>query len=77
MLVETGVSGAELRTEASRIADQVEAVFSEYLESPGDGRDRLFEAMRHAGLGGGKPVGLAGPAGVGGDGRAPRARGGG
>lgn len=54
MLVETGVSGAELRTEASRIADQVEAVFSEYLESPGDGRDRLFEAMRHAGLGGGK-----------------------
>ncbi|HYC94574.1 MAG TPA: farnesyl diphosphate synthase [Sphingomicrobium sp.] len=54
MLLEGGVSDAELQTEANRIAGQVEAVFSRYLVCPGDGRDRLFEAMRHAGLGGGK-----------------------
>jgi farnesyl diphosphate synthase len=34
----------------------VEAVFARYLQSSGDGRDRLFEAMRHAGLGGGKRI---------------------
>ena len=56
MLAETGVSRAELRDEANRIAAKVEAVFSHYLNGPGDGRDRLFEAMRHAGLGGGKRI---------------------
>src|SRR5688572_5112031 len=56
MLLESGVSDAELQVEANRIAAQVEAVFSRYLTVPGDGRDRLFEAMRHAGLGGGKRV---------------------
>src|SRR5690349_18514395 len=54
MLIEAGVSAAELANEATRIAAKVEAVFSRYLQSSGDGRDRLFEAMRHAGLGGGK-----------------------
>ena len=53
MLLESGVTDAELQAEANRIAAQVEAIFSRYLASPGDGRDRLFEAMRHAGLGGG------------------------
>lgn len=52
MLVE--VSGSDLRLEAARIAAKVDAVFAHYLASPGDGRDRLFEAMRHAGIGGGK-----------------------
>ena len=56
MLLESGVSDAELQAEANRIAAQVEAVFSRYLVGPGDGRDRLFESMRHAGLGGGKRI---------------------
>ena len=56
MLLEAGVSGAALAIEANRIAAKVEAVFSRYLQSSGDGRDRLFEAMRHAGLGGGKRI---------------------
>ena len=56
MLLEAGVSGAALATEANRIGAQVEAVFSRYLQKSGDGRDRLYEAMRHAGLGGGKRI---------------------
>jgi hypothetical protein len=56
MLLEAGVSGAALAIEANRIAAKVEAVFSRYLQSSGDGRDRLFEAMRNAGLGGGKRI---------------------
>jgi farnesyl diphosphate synthase len=56
MLLESGVSDAELQAEANRIAGRVEAVFSRYLTGLGDGRDRLFEAMRHAGLGGGKRI---------------------
>ena len=56
MLLEVGVSDAELQAEAGRIAARVEAVFSRYLAGPGDGRDRLFQAMRHAGLGGGKRI---------------------
>ena len=42
MLLEEGVSSAELQLEAGRIAAKVEAVFSRYLVGPGDGRDRLF-----------------------------------
>ena len=56
MLLEIGVSPAELQVEAARIADKVESVFAGYLLSADDGRDRLFEAMRHAGLGGGKRI---------------------
>jgi farnesyl diphosphate synthase len=56
MLLEAGVSAAELANEANRIGARVEAVFSRYLARSGDGRDRLFEAMRHAGLGGGKRI---------------------
>jgi farnesyl diphosphate synthase len=56
MLLEAGVSGAALAIEANRIGAKVEAVFSRYLQSSGDGRDQLFEAMRHAGLGGGKRI---------------------
>ena len=56
MLLEAGVSEVELATEAHRIGAKVEAVFSRYLASSGDGRDRLFDAMRHAGLGGGKRI---------------------
>jgi farnesyl diphosphate synthase len=56
MLLEAGVSEAKLAIEANRIGAKVEAVFSRYLQSSGDGRDRLFEAMHHAGLGGGKRI---------------------
>jgi len=56
MLLEGGVSDAELQAEANRIAAKVEAVFSRYLIVPEDGRHRLFEAMHHAGLGGGKRI---------------------
>jgi farnesyl diphosphate synthase len=56
MLAETGVSPDELSVEAGRIGAQVEAVFARYLTGPGDGRDELFEAMRYAGLGGGKRI---------------------
>jgi farnesyl diphosphate synthase len=56
MLLEAGVSDEALAIEAIRIASKVEAVFSRYLQPSGDGRDRLFDAMRHAGLGGGKRI---------------------
>ncbi len=49
MLLECGVTDAELQAEANRIAAKVETIFSSYLAGSGDGRDRLFEAMRHAG----------------------------
>ncbi len=44
----------DLASEAERISGQVDALFAHYLGDPGDGRDRLFAAMRHAGIGGGK-----------------------
>ncbi len=40
--------------ESRRIANAVDDLFSHYLTVPEDGRARLFEAMRHAALGGGK-----------------------
>ncbi|HET9337023.1 MAG TPA: farnesyl diphosphate synthase [Sphingomicrobium sp.] len=50
------MTDAELQSEANRIAAKVESVFSACLASPSDGRKLLFEAMRHAGLGGGKRI---------------------
>ena len=43
-----------LGDEAARVAADVDALFNRLLADPGDGRDRLFAAMRHAGIGGGK-----------------------
>ncbi|MEO8618179.1 MAG: polyprenyl synthetase family protein [Sphingomicrobium sp.] len=40
--------------ESRRIARAVDDLFSHYLTVPADGRARLFDAMRHAALGGGK-----------------------
>ncbi len=40
--------------ESRRISRSVDAIFAHLLRSPGDSRDRLFEAMRHAAIGGGK-----------------------
>ncbi len=44
----------DLQGESARISAAVDALFGSYLAYPGDGRDRLFAAMRHAGIGGGK-----------------------
>ena len=43
-----------LSTEAQRVSSAVDDVFLFHLPDPGDGRDRLFAAMRHAAIGGGK-----------------------
>jgi farnesyl diphosphate synthase len=44
----------ELDAEARRVSADVDAFFAEVLPPVGDDRDRLFEAMRHAAIGGGK-----------------------
>ncbi len=43
-----------LDLESRRVSRAVDAIFTHLLRSPGDSRDRLFEAMRHAAIGGGK-----------------------
>jgi farnesyl diphosphate synthase len=45
---------AQLEAEAARVSAEVDGFFGELLASPGDSRDRLYEAMRHAAIGGGK-----------------------
>src|SRR5881392_717747 len=45
---------AELEAEAARVSADVDSFFAQLLASPGDSRDRLYEAMRHAAIGGGK-----------------------
>ncbi|HET9355371.1 MAG TPA: farnesyl diphosphate synthase [Sphingomicrobium sp.] len=42
--------------EARRIGHGVDDLFAFHLRDPGDGRARLFEAMRYAALGGGKRI---------------------
>ncbi|MCY7280957.1 MAG: polyprenyl synthetase family protein [Sphingomonas bacterium] len=46
----------DLDQEARRIAGAVDSIFVQLLEPPGDPRDRLFAAMRHAAIGGGKKI---------------------
>ena len=50
------VDGArlDLESEADRVSAWVDDFFSRLLDSPGDSRERLFAAMRHAAIGGGK-----------------------
>jgi farnesyl diphosphate synthase len=48
------LASVDFAEETRRVAAGVDAIFLSYLRLPGDGRDRLFEAMRHAALGGGK-----------------------
>ena len=50
------VDGArlDLGSEADRVSAWVDDFFSRLLDSPGDSRERLFAAMRHAAIGGGK-----------------------
>jgi farnesyl diphosphate synthase len=44
----------ELKAEAARVRAEVDKFFSRLLAPPGDSRERLYEAMRHAAVGGGK-----------------------
>jgi len=46
----------DLDQEARRIAGAVDSIFAQLLEPPGDPRDPLFAAMRHAAIGGGKKL---------------------
>ena len=54
MLAEAQLAGDDLHQASARIATAVDRLFDHYLRDPGDGRDRLFAAMRYAGIGGGK-----------------------
>ena len=45
MLLESGVTDAELQVEANRVADKVESVFSSYLAGSGDGQQRTDAAF--------------------------------
>ena len=44
----------ELEAEAERVRSDVDTIFTDLLSPPGDSREQLFEAMRHAAIGGGK-----------------------
>lgn len=44
----------DLEAEAERVSRQVDDFFSRLLAPPDDSRDRLYAAMRHAAIGGGK-----------------------
>jgi farnesyl diphosphate synthase len=44
----------DLKSESARVSADIDDFFSRLLKPSGDGRDRLFEAMRHASIGGGK-----------------------
>jgi farnesyl diphosphate synthase len=46
--------GARFEGESGRVSSDIDAFFSDLLRPPGDGRDRLYQAMRHAIIGGGK-----------------------
>jgi farnesyl diphosphate synthase len=44
----------ELKTESARVRADVDNFFAKLLAPTGDSRERLYEAMRHAAIGGGK-----------------------
>jgi farnesyl diphosphate synthase len=46
--------GVAIDLESRRVSRAVDAIFAHLLRAPGDSRDRLYEAMRHAAIGGGK-----------------------
>ena len=47
---------SDLQGAFSSIADEIDGCFSKFLTVPDDPRARLYEAMRHAAIGGGKRV---------------------
>ena len=54
MPAEAMAATATLKDEAGATAAAIDALFAELLASPGDARDPLYEAMRHAAIDGGK-----------------------
>ncbi len=54
MLARMEQAATSLDAEARRVSADVDQFFALLLRDPGDGRDRLYAAMRHAGIGGGK-----------------------
>jgi len=44
----------ELQAESARVRSEVDNFFAKLLAPTGDSRERLYEAMRHAAIGGGK-----------------------
>ena len=44
----------ELEAEGQQVRADVDSLFTDLLAPPGDSREKLFEAMRHAAIGGGK-----------------------
>ena len=51
---ESSAASADLLAESARIGTDLDVLFGRLLAGHNDGRDRLFEAMRHAAIGGGK-----------------------
>ena len=45
---------SQLDAETTRVSAEVDDFFAKLLSSPGDSRERLYEAMRHGAIGGGK-----------------------
>ena len=45
---------SQLDAETARVSAEVDDFFANLLSSPGDSRERLYEAMRHGAIGGGK-----------------------
>ena len=55
MAVETlDRSRAEFDAESNRLSSEIDEFFEQLLQGTGDARDRLYEAMRHGAVGGGK-----------------------
>ena len=44
----------DLEAEANRVSSELDDFFKQLLAPPGDSRQKLYEAMRHAAIGGGK-----------------------
>ena len=53
-MLEPSAASADLLSESVRIGSDLDGLFGRLLVGHADGRDRLFEAMRHAAMGGGK-----------------------
>jgi farnesyl diphosphate synthase len=47
-------SRADFEAESNRLSAEIDSFFTRLLEPTGDARDRLYEAMRHGAVGGGK-----------------------
>jgi farnesyl diphosphate synthase len=54
VLITTEVRAPDIRPSLAQIARQVDEAFDALLPLPSDGSRRLYEAMRHAAIGGGK-----------------------